>query len=221
MRDALQRWQAADATVKVDWALSSPIPWTDPAVAPAGTVHLADSLDEMSLTTLHLATGHVPAKPFLLVGQMTTADPTRSPAGTESAWAYTHVPQRIRGDAGPDGIKGVGTTARPRPSSTAWRTASRRTRPGSATGSSPATCSRRRTLEAADANLVGGDVNGGTAQLHQQFVFRPIGGLGRAETPVPGLYLASASAHPGGGVHGACGANAARAALWHARFRRR
>jgi len=74
-------------------------------------------------------------------------------------------------------------------------------------------------LERRDANLVGGALNGGTAQLHQQLVFRPIPGLGRPETPVRGLYLASASAHPGGGVHGACGANAARAALAHARAR--
>ena len=70
-----------------------------------------------------------------------------------------------------------------------------------------------REMEARDANLVGGALNGGTAQLHQQLVFRPVPGLGRAETPVRGLYLGSASAHPGGGVHGACGDNAARAAL--------
>jgi phytoene dehydrogenase-like protein len=75
-------------------------------------------------------------------------------------------------------------------------------------------------LEAANANLVGGAVNGGTSQLHQQLVFRPIPGLGRAETPIRGLYLASSSAHPGGGVHGACGSNAARAALAHARLKR-
>jgi phytoene dehydrogenase-like protein len=68
-------------------------------------------------------------------------------------------------------------------------------------------------LEAANANLVGGDIGGGTYQLHQQLVFRPFPGLGRPETPIPGLYLGSASAHPGGGVHGACGANAAKAAL--------
>jgi phytoene dehydrogenase-like protein len=64
-----------------------------------------------------------------------------------------------------------------------------------------------------DANLHGGAINGGTTALHQQFVFRPTPGTGRPETPVAGLYLASASAHPGGGVHGAPGANAARAAL--------
>jgi phytoene dehydrogenase-like protein len=74
-------------------------------------------------------------------------------------------------------------------------------------------------LERRDANLVGGAVNGGTAALHQQLVFRPIPGLGRPETPVKGLYLASASAHPGGGVHGACGSNAARAALLHSQLR--
>ena len=68
--------------------------------------------------------------------------------------------------------------------------------------------------------LVGGAINGGTAQLHQELVFRPVPGLGRAETGVPGLYLGSASAHPGGGVHGAAGMNAARAALAHDRWRR-
>ena len=76
------------------------------------------------------------------------------------------------------------------------------------------------TMEAMNANLVGGAINGGTAQLHQQLVFRPVVGLGRPETPVKGLFLASASAHPGGGVHGAPGANAARAALWAHRRRR-
>ena len=51
-------------------------------------------------------------------------------------------------------------------------------------------------------------------------VLRPVPGTGRAETPVKGLYLAAAAAPPGGGVHGACGANAARAALGHARLGR-
>jgi phytoene dehydrogenase-like protein len=78
-----------------------------------------------------------------------------------------------------------------------------------------------RALEAANANLHGGATNGSTSQLHQQLVFRPTPGLGRANTAVRGLFLASSSAHPGGGVHGACGANAARAALAADRFRRR
>ena len=74
-------------------------------------------------------------------------------------------------------------------------------------------------LERRNENLVGGAVNGGTAAIHQQLFWRPVPGLGRAETPIQGLYLASASAHPGGGVHGACGSNAARAALLHDRLR--
>jgi phytoene dehydrogenase-like protein len=68
-------------------------------------------------------------------------------------------------------------------------------------------------LEQANASLRGGAVNGGTSAVHQQLFFRPTPGLGRPETPIEGLFLASASAHPGGGVHGACGWNAARAAL--------
>ena len=77
-----------------------------------------------------------------------------------------------------------------------------------------------RELEERNANLVNGALNGGTSALHQQLVFRPVPGAGRAETPVKGLYLGSASAHPGGGVHGACGANAARAAILHRRIHR-
>ena len=78
-----------------------------------------------------------------------------------------------------------------------------------------------RTMPEANESLVRGAVNGGTAQLHQQLVFRPAPGLARPETPVRGLYLASSSAHPGGGVHGAPGANAARAALAADRLPRR
>ena len=77
-----------------------------------------------------------------------------------------------------------------------------------------------RDLERRNRNLVGGDISGGTAQLHQQLVFRPLNGFARAETPIKNLLLASASAHPGGAVHGACGANAARAALVHHPLRR-
>ena len=91
----LQRVQRAASTFKIDWALSSPAPWTDPEVAGAGTVHIADSLDELTLTAAQLAMRQIPDDPFLLIGQMTTSDPTRSPSGTESMWAYTHVPQHV------------------------------------------------------------------------------------------------------------------------------
>lgn len=206
-------------TVKVDWALDGPVPWRDqPELAP-GTVHIAESVDELSRTAAQISAGAVPSDPFLMMGQMTTADPTRSPAGTESVWAYTHVPQRIRHDAGPDGL--TGAWDRDEGERMADRIQARVER--FAPGFSGRVIARRvltpPALEARDANLVGGAVNGGTAALHQQLIFRPFPGLGRAETPISGLYLASASAHPGGGVHGACGSNAARAALWHERLR--
>jgi phytoene dehydrogenase-like protein len=186
-------------------------------------VHVADSPEQLTEALAQVAARAIPADPFLLVGQMTTADPTRSPSGTESMWAYTHVPQAsfqasVR-DAGNEGIRGVWD------SSDCERFADRMQRriERLAPGFGSCVLSRRvlgpHELEARDENLVGGAINGGTSQLHQQLVLRPVPGLGRAETPVAGLYLASASAHPGGGVHGAPGNNAARAAV--ARRRRR
>ena len=62
-------------------------------------------------------------------------------------------------------------------------------------------------------NLVGGDLGGGSARFTQQLFWRPLFPYFRYRTPVKGVYLCSASAHPGAGVHGACGYNAARIAL--------
>ncbi|MET0459125.1 MAG: NAD(P)/FAD-dependent oxidoreductase [Ilumatobacteraceae bacterium] len=220
-RAGLRRMQRSSGVFKIDWALDRPIPWTDPTVAPAGTVHVAEHMDELSLTATQLAIGQVPATPFLLIGQMTTADPTRSPAGTESAWAYTHVPGEVRGDAGGEGITGRWDEDDRRRFVDRMEQRIERHAPGFTDRILARHVMAPNDLEAANANLVGGDISGGTTQLHQQLVFRPVGGLGRAETPIRRLYLASASAHPGGAVHGACGGNAARAAIAHHRLRRR
>lgn len=225
-RRALQRFQLDPGTVKVDWALDGPVPWREaPAHAP-GTVHVGGSLADMNQSLGQVASGSIPAEPFLLMGQTTTADPTRSPAGTEAAWAYTHVPQpHADGDEAPDAGAG-GPTGRVTGRWDAEDTERFADRVQQrvedlAPGFGDRVLSRRvmgpHELQAADENLAGGAINGGTAQLHQQLVFRPVPGLGRSETPVAGLFLASASAHPGGGVHGAPGKNAARAALAAAR----
>jgi phytoene dehydrogenase-like protein len=216
----IRRFQFDAGTVKVDWALSRPVPWTDRAVAGAGTVHLVDSIDQLSRYAYELATAQVPADPFVLFGQMTTTDPTRSPAGTESAWAYTHVPAHPRSDAGGEGIGPMWDGHATERIVERIEARVERAAPGFRSAILARHVMVPPTMEAADANLVGGAINGGTAQIHQQLVFRPITGLGRPETPVGGLYLASASAHPGGGVHGAPGANAARAAVWGDRRRR-
>ena len=211
----LDRFEFDNATVKVDWALSSPIPWIHDPARRAGTVHVAESMDHLTENAALIARGCVPARPYLVVGQMTTSDPSRSPAGTEAAWAYTHLPQRIRGDAGGE-LTGAWTPQETDRFADRMEEQIERLAPGFRSAVLARHVMGPPQLEGRDANLEGGSVNGGTANLYQQLVFRPIPGLARPETPVRGLYLASASAHPGGGVHGACGANAARAALLHA-----
>jgi phytoene dehydrogenase-like protein len=176
-------------------------------------VHICDSVDELTVTSAQIAAGSLPARPFLLTGQMTTTDPTRSPPGTESFWAYTHVPQQVRGDAGDDGLTGDWHGGDAERFADRMQARIERYAPGLASRVITRRVLSPPELERRDANLVGGAINAGTAQLQQSLVFRPVPGSGRAETPVRGLFLASASAHPGGGVHGAPGANAARAAL--------
>ncbi len=155
--------------------LNGPVPWRSAAAASAGTVHLAESVDELTRCASRIARGLVPDRPFLLMGQMTKADTTRSPLDTESARAYTHVPHTVKAGAGADGLTGrwgAGEQQR-----MADRMEARRAvRPGF-----------RSRIRAAP------------------------------KRPVKGLYPASASAHPGGGVHGAPGADAARAAIRSAR----
>ncbi len=219
-RRRMRRFELDPSTVKVDWALDGPVPWASPPPYDPGTVHVADSLEQMVEALSQVAAGAIPARPFLLAGQMTTSDPSRSPAGTEALWAYTHVPQRTVADAGEQGL--TGSWDRDECERFADRIQERFERLAPGFGSR--IVARRvlgpRELEARDANLMGGALNGGTSQLHQELIFRPLPGSGRAETPVKGLYLGSASAHPGGGVHGAPGMNAARAAIAHARIDR-
>jgi phytoene dehydrogenase-like protein len=215
--DDLRRFQYDTATVKVDWALDGPVPWEAEGARRAGTIHISEGMDALTDYSAQLATGRVPDHPFLVFGQYGMADPTRAPEGAETAWAYTHVPHEIKGDAGSDGLAAAwdereteALVARIENEVEALAPGFRGLIRGRHVLTPPG-------MEARNANLKNGALNGGTAQLHQQLAFRPTSGLGRSETPVRGLYLASASAHPGGGVHGGPGANAARAALGAAR----
>ena len=208
----LARFQWDAGTVKVDWALDSPIPWSAPDARLAGTVHLADSLDHLTRWSADLATHTVSDRPFMLFGQQSMTDPSRQPPGTETAWAYTHVPRQITHDAGGE-ISGKWDADDEEAIADRLEHRVEEFAPGFRASIRGRHVFTPPKFEKNDANLNGGAINGGTSQLHQQLVFRPIPGLGRAGTFVRGLFLASASAHPGGGVHGACGANAARAAL--------
>jgi phytoene dehydrogenase-like protein len=155
----------------------------------------------------------IPDRPFCLFGQMTTADPARSPHGTESAWAYTHVPHEVVSDAGDEDLTGAWDPKEREIMADRVERQVERFAPGFRALIRARRVLAPPTLQALDGNLRDGAINGGTAGIHQQLVFRPLPGTGRPETPVRGLFLASAGAHPGGGVHGAPGANAARAAL--------
>ena len=210
----MQQFGRASGTIKLNYALSSPVPWADPSATGAGTVHIGDSLGELTMTAAQLATHRLPSDPFLLIGQTTTTDASRSPDGTEALWVYTHVPQDARGDA----AGAIEVSGRVRGSALAamvdrMEDRIERHAPGFRSTIVAREVQGPDDMERENPSLVGGDISGGTSQLHQQLIFRPVPGLGRSETPVTSLYLASSSAHPGGSVHGACGANAARAAM--------
>jgi phytoene dehydrogenase-like protein len=214
---AMTSFELDPGTVKVDWALDGPVPWASPPAHAPGTVHVADSVEQMAESLGLVAAGTVPEKPFLLTGQMTTTDPSRSPVGTEALWAYTHVPQHTVRDAGDGRIRGTWDADDRERFADRMQARLEALAPGFGSRVLARRVLGPRELETRDANLIGGAVGGGSSQLDQQLILRPVPGPGRAETGIGGLYLASASAHPGGGVHGACGSNAARAALFHDR----
>ncbi len=198
----LRVFQWDNGTIKVDWALSGPVPWAAPQVAGSGTVHLGGDVDGLTRYAADLATRTVPEHPFLLFGQMAAADPTRCPPGREVAWGYTHVPWQA-------GMSAEDVLAQVQRMEAVVEAA--------APGFTDLVLGRHVAgpdeLERGDAALVGGAIGGGTSALHQQLVFRPTPGLGRPETPIANLYLAGSSAHPGGGVHGGPGSNAATVAI--------
>jgi phytoene dehydrogenase-like protein len=194
-RRQLAAYKYGPGAFKVDYALSSPIPWNAPACRRAATVHLGGTLAEIAASESTMSSGQHSAKPFVLLAQPTLFDPTRAPAGKHIAWAYCHVPNASTEDM-------------------LDRLESQIER--FATGFRATILARHisspSTLEAMDANLVGGDIGGGAVNL-RQFLFRPT--RRQYRTSAPDIYLCSSSTPPGGGVHGMCGANAARTALRH------
>jgi phytoene dehydrogenase-like protein len=198
-RRMLAGYRYGPATVKVDWALDGPIPWAAPDARRAGTVHVGG--DEWAMTTsLAQAQRGLAERPFLLVGQQTIADPTRAPEGRHTAWAYTRAPARVSAQLGSEA------------SVRAIEDQVERFAPGFRQRIVARHVLGPAALQARDANLVQGDVGGGSYR-GLQAVFRPVPALSPYRTPLRGLFLASAAAFPGGAVHGVPGDAAARAAL--------
>ncbi|HEY8378651.1 MAG TPA: NAD(P)/FAD-dependent oxidoreductase [Nannocystis sp.] len=199
----MERFPQGWGTFKVDWALSAPVPWAVPEARRSAVVHAGDSLADLERFTAQVRRGELPDNPYLVIGQQSLVDPTRAPPGKHTLWAYSRVPSRPAG-GWPAHAEAFADRMEARIE-------------GLAPGFRATVLARRIVappdLEAMDANLVGGDLGGGSNAWHRQLVFRPIFPYFRYRMPVRGLYLCSSYAHPGAGVHGMCGYNAAHIAL--------
>jgi phytoene dehydrogenase-like protein len=192
-REQLKNFRFGMGAFKMDWALSDPVPWTAQACKRAATVHLGATAHEIAASERAAWRGDLAPKPFVLVVQPSLFDGTRAPPGKHTLWAYCHVPN------------GSGVDMSERIEAQIERFA-----PGFRETILARCVSSPAELERRNANLVGGDINGGAPNLGQLF-FRPTWKL--YSTPKPGLYLCSSSTPPGGGVHGMCGYFAAHRAL--------
>lgn len=199
-RAGLRRYVYGPATVKIDWALDGPIPWEDEAVRRAGTVHVGGAEPEFLRTIQESARG-LASRPFLLLGQQSVADPTRAPEGKHTAWAYTHGPQHgVDWERELDAHVGR------------MEAQVERYAPGFRDRILARHVAGPGALQARNANLVGGDVGGGSYAL-RQVLFRPMPLPSPYWTPIRGLVLGSAATFPGGAVHGVPGDAAAALAL--------
>lgn len=194
-RDRLRRFRHGPGAFKIDYALDGPVPWTNDACRRAGTVHVVGTFAELVAAEADVTAGRMPAKPLVLVSQQSLCDPSRSPAGKHTLWAYAHVPHGYDGDAA-DAIENQ----------------IERFAPGFRDLVLARHTSGPADLAQHNLNYVGGDIAGG-AHSGLQLVFRPTVALHPYATPNPKLWLCSASTPPGAGVHGMCGWHAAGRAL--------
>jgi len=194
-RAVLERFRHGPGVFKIDYALDGPVPWLDETCRRAGTLHLGGSAREVAASEHAVSTGRVPDHPFVLAAQHTLFDSTRAPAGKHTLWAYCHIPFGSSFDM----------TSR-------IEAQIERFAPGFRDRVLASHAMGPAQLEAWNPNLAGGDINGGASTLWQ-LICRPVLSPTPYRTPLPGVYLCSASTPPGGGVHGMCGFHAARAAF--------
>ncbi|MGD9765384.1 MAG: phytoene desaturase family protein [Candidatus Binatia bacterium] len=192
-RRQLAAYRYGMGAYKIDWALDGPVPWSAGECGRAGTIHLGGTLDEIAASEAAAASGRICRRPFVLAAQPSRFDPERAPPGKHTLWAYCHVPHASLADQ-----------------TAAVEAQIERFAPGFQRMILARCAHAPADLERRNANLVGGDINGGVQDL-RQLVLRPT--LRWYGTPVDGLYICSASTPPGGGVHGMCGYNAAMRAL--------
>lgn len=203
----MARYRYGPGSLKVDWALSGPVPWSYQEARGAGTLHIGGGTRELTEGVARENLGELPDKPFMLAAQPTVADPSRAPEGCHTLWAYTHVPHGVDWQRHTEAHVGR------------MEAQLERFAPGFRELILGKHVLTPADLENRNRNLVGGDVNAGS-QAPDQLFFRPLPSLSPYRTPLRGLYIGSASAFPGGAVHGVPGDAAARAALTDLRLRR-
>ena len=192
-RSKLAGYRYGPGVFKLDWALNGPVPWRADACTQAATVHLGGSLAEIEASESAVWEGKCTDRPYVLVAQPSLFDSSRTPEGKHTLWAYCHVPNGSTIDM-TERIENQIERFAP----------GFRSRILARSALSPA------QMETLNANLIGGDINGGAALITQLFT-RPT--VSTYRTPVKDIYLCSSSTPPGGGVHGMCGYHAARVAL--------
>ena len=200
----LRRWRYGTGVFKLDYALSAPVPWRAEQARDAAVVHVGGDLDALSVAAQTAQRGELPERPALVVGQQSRYDRSRVPGAGETLYVYGHVP------AGFSEIDAVAER---------FEAQLERFAPGFAGVVRARAARSPAQSEAENPSLVGGDLGGGSYELDQQLVFRPAPGLARYRSPLAGLYVAGASVHPGGAVHGVSGRGAARALLSDRRLR--
>lgn len=194
-RRSLEGYRYGPGVFKMDFALDGPIPWQAEGCLRAGTVHLGGTLDEISAGEAAVARGDHPERPFVLLAQQSLFDETRAPEGKHTVWAYCHVPNGSTFDM-----------------SGRIESQIERFAPGFRSRILAKSTFAPADLERQNANLVGGDINGGFMDFRQLFT-RPVVRPDPYSTPARGLYICSSSTPPGGAAHGMCGFFAARSAL--------
>ncbi|WP_341946043.1 NAD(P)/FAD-dependent oxidoreductase [Microbacterium sp. LWH11-1.2] len=192
---AISAYRYGAAAAKVDFALDGPIPWTNPDVRQAPTVHLGGTRAEIWASENAVAAGRVSERPYVLAVQPSVLDPSRAPKGRAVLWAYIHVPNGS--DLDPTEL----ITAQVERFAPGFRDLIL------AHHAVPA--SSREAINPAE---IGGDISGGVFDIRQA-LRRPTLSPVPWRTPMRGVYLASASTPPGPAVSGMAGWHAARTAL--------
>ena len=195
-RKALAKFRPGSGVAKVDFVVSEPIPWTDPRVGTAGTVHLGGTRAQMSRAEKDAAAGRHNPAPVILLSDPTVVDETRrGPRGESPVWTYAHVPNGSTRDMTET------VTAQIERFAPAFR--------DTVIGSR---CIPAADMSGHNANYVGGDIGVGHVSMYRM-VARPVPKWDPYRTPLGNVYLCSASTPPGPGVHGMSGMHAARRVL--------